>query len=929
MSKIPFQQKENDSAVNLDAEIMRQFAIRIGFLGSGLYLFSVGGSAYGTGELLWTPHLLAMDFAVYGLAFALCWLAATSQKVERQQFLILISVVLSVFFQYYLSFYSLRTTPTITDAFLVSDYAADLLLLGENPYSWDMQDAYTAYRVSTFFVTPLLSGKLLTELSYPALHFLVLVPFKVLRFADTRLVLLLALIGIIVLLYTNAPVPLKGIVLFPLFVSPDYVNWPIGFVTDSVWVFLLLAMVAAWQRPTWRALLFGLACAYKQQPWLLAPFLALRLWLDDDDADSSPSWQRVGKFTALSVAVFLLINAPFILADAPSWRRAIFTPLNIPLIYYGQGLSAVTQFGLLPLSKPFYMFASLIVLVTLALLYWLNFRVLKEVVWIFPGLFMWFSYRAIQNYFVYWLLLVLMAFLSQARMPAAKRLSLTPSLRLHRYSWAVVALGLLCVTISAAYYLSTATPLTVELIGGDGISIHEINQLQLRITNTTDQKITPRIAVQVSRSQPYPWRIESGPTHLAPAESGIYQIATDLFYGQANLSRGALVVVTDASGDYDLRGTVTIGRELSLAGANPIFNANYLSTESVPTGWHLHQVTSNPATVRKVESAEEFSVVELTLFASEAAEWEYVGLSQWIPFPTDELLAWLQPPPSTSTFNSDSLDLPLPAYGLEFDDGQRRLWLLFGAQSSRGYLSENHYYLSQPAPPQVWSQQRVNLRNLYDELEWPLPPLQRVVQGDKELLIRMVTVRLLLGTHDQDQPTAISAKFGPLTVDFAPDTIEQRIKQRVAHQPEYYLALGDLAQRQRNYEKAEEHYRQALSLEPDFTTAYFKIAEVLFWQEKYTDAEIYYYQAANDPRWQAASNKGIGWVRYNLGQYNEAKDYFEAAIESDPNLADAYNGLGWVFLQKNDCDKAVSYFQKALTFEPNFPEPQQGLELCH
>jgi uncharacterized membrane protein len=37
-------------------------------------------------------------------------------------------------------------------------------------------------------------------------------------------------------------------------------------------------MVLVWQRPTLRAVLFGLACAYRQQPWLVAPFLLICIW---------------------------------------------------------------------------------------------------------------------------------------------------------------------------------------------------------------------------------------------------------------------------------------------------------------------------------------------------------------------------------------------------------------------------------------------------------------------------------------------------------------------------------------------------------------------------------------------------------------------------------------------------------------------------
>lgn len=898
--------------------IMNKLIIRLGFMASSAYLFWVGVVTFYAEEVVWRPHLLLMVFALYGIAFCLLWLGASNRNPERHQVLILIGVILAILFRYLVEVYTFSIHPLMTDSFLLSDIAAHLLLLGENPYAWDLAAAFSDYRALPYLATPYLNGEQVSTLAYPALNFLLLVPFKWLGITESRLILVLTLIGMMILLYRNAPTPFKAIIILPLLVNPDYVSGSIGFVTDSVWCFLLLSMVAFWHKPKARALLFGLASAYKQHPWLLAPFLVMRLWLDDDDPDQVSPIRRVSRFVGLSLSAFLLVNGPFMLADPASWSRAVFNPLGEPLIYYGQGLSAVTQFGLLLWPKDFYLVVMLIVLITLALLYWLNFRLLKEVVWFFPALFMWFSYRSLQSYFIYWPLLLLMAMLNNWRWHGQIIPASEPR---HPYSLPIVALALLGLIISFGYYASTATPLDIQLVRGEAVSIYHMNRLELQITNTSDKGLTPRVAVLSALHQPFAWPIESGPLYLEPGESGLYQLATDLPYRMINLRRGAQVVVTDASGDYRLRGVTTVQRDWSMVGSSLIFNANYLTWGAMPEGWQLdHNTTSHP-TLRPVVS--DLPAIELTLFpTTKSQEWQYVGLSQSIPFPVETLLAWVRPPFLADRAGGQSV------YGLEFDDGQHRLWVLFGAEFEAPYLAENHYVLSQPAPLERWSQQPINLLELYTELDWPLPPLERMVRGDLELLTRRVTVRLLLSSRNQAEAAPISAQFGPLIAQSHPDTIPQRVAETVAHQAEYYLALGDLARSERNDEIAIKQYRQALSIEPTLAVAHFKVAEILFWQEDYINAEAAYQQAANHPDWQAASYKGIGWVRYNLGEYSEAQDYFKAALRSDPNLPDAYNGMGWSLLQDQQCLKAVTYFRQALTLQPHFPDTQRGLDAC-
>ena len=855
------------------------------------------------------------------------------ERLEKWQPLIFVSFLLAFLFQYIVRINDIQLTQRPTDAFIFSDYASQLLMLGENPYSWDLGGAYSVFRASAFLSTPLLNGEIVSGLNYPALHFLTFVPTTALGILDARIVQVMAFIGTMFLFYRNAPASLKGVVLLPLFVNWDYVNWPVGFVTDTVWVFLLVAMIASWRRPNLRAVLFGLAAAYKQIPWLLGPFIVLRIWLHQNDSDPRPPLQRIARFIAISAGTFLIINTPFILDNFPSWLAGVFTPLADSLIFYGQGLSTMTQFGLLQLPKSFYFLATIVVFIALGVLYRLNFKLLRDAMWTFPGVFLWFSYRGLQSYYTYWLLLLLMALLIKYRQSAASLDKTKPNPGLHPYSWIVLGIASASLVGGLAYFWITMTPPGIELTGAPtGVGPHQINRLSIRVSNTADKEIRPRIAVHSGAHQAYPWLIESGPTSLAPGQDGYYEISTDLPYRMIDLVRGALVVVTDASGDYRVRSILEIPPDSSLIPPDNIFNSSYLhgpQEGEIPWGWRIEKQTQDPIPVLDYQTSEGFRAVEIGFIPTLGSDtWEYVGLIQRTPFPIGELSVWVHPPPLQPT----AIVEPTVAYGLEFDDGSHKLWILFGPETGAGYLAENHYYFFQPAPPDVWSLQQIDLRTIYDQLDWKLPPIQRVVRGDLELLSRMVTVKLIVAARDQQEAGTVTGMFGPLTIAQDRGSINERAADTVSYEAEYYTAIGDQKRRQRNYFDAAIDYHSALAADPSLGSAYFGLGESLFWQGDYPGAANAYQQVLKDPAVQAEAYKGLAWANFNLGEFDLAKRYFQDSIRFGIgpafNLADAYNGLGQVYLRQGDCEEAVPYFEQALEINPEFPDALRGFESC-
>lgn len=795
-----------------DKAYLHQFVCRIGLWGSGAYLFWAGAVLYAGAEPSRRAWLALPLFAVYGLAFVAVALGAAQPRPRRWLPLIPAALIVAVLLQYGLQIATFPRVPLMTDSFILADYAAELVTLGVNPYTWQYSGAAGVYRSLPYLNTPLLNGGEVSNLPYPALSFLIFVPFKLLGVAETRLIFVLALIAMLLLFYRLSPHPWRAVTPLLLVIYPGYVAWSLGFVLDAFWTLLLLGMAAAWRRRNGRALLYGLACAFKQQPWLLAPFLLLRLWLDDDDPDPTPPWQRVVRFGLISGGAFLLWNAPFAWLDFSTWLGGVFSPLGDPLIYFGQGLSVITQYGWLPLTKNFYTALTLIVMGTLALLYAFNFSRLKETMWLFPGLFMWFSYRSLQSYFVLWPLLVVMTLLTQRE----KRPSPPPAW--HRATPVILGGALLGVTACLAYF-AAPSPVSVSLAGGDALNLQFINRLQVSVANHSQKTMAPAIAVMSAFHQPYAWEINEGPATLAPGETAVYQATTDLPYRWIHLTHGAQVVVTDAGGDYRLRGSVFIPPDPSLRQDAAIFNAGYAMSGDAPGGWQLAG-SDGAAPAAAVQSAP-MPAVALTLEPDPSASgWISATLGQTIPFPFGDVTAQLSPPPGATTPTDAS---PL-VYGLEFDDGRRRLWLLYGGAAGEGFLTPDHAYISTPAPPQTWRSHTFNLADIYEKLGWSLPAQRRFRRGNLEYLTPVVTVRLLLATPNP-APAPLTAQFGPLAVaESDNETRRRQIAANVAQAADYYLALGDLARGRRNCETAQRHYRRALTANPALAAAHAGLA---------------------------------------------------------------------------------------------------------
>lgn len=104
--------------------------------------------------------------------------------------------------------------------------------------------------------------------------------------------------------------------------------------------------------------------------------------------------------------------------------------------------------------------------------------------------------------------------------------------------------------------------------------------------------------------------------------------------------------------------------------------------------------------------------------------------------------------------------------------------------------------------------------------------------------------------------------------------------------------LGVVYARKGEAGKAENHFRQAVTVNPQF----------------------------------AQGHNNLGLFLSNSGRQNEAIDAFNRAITLKPDLVEAYVNLGIAHGRKGSIDKAIDQFQAALALAPDNPVARQNLE---
>jgi Tfp pilus assembly protein PilF len=902
---------------------------RIGLMSTAMVLVALGFDMH-----IWNPQVqpgslapVLLSFAATLLGLALIVISLLQDVDARWIYLIPAAVLLVLCVRLYQ--FDVNDVPGLsnnTDSEMITDYSIQVLKMQMNPYSWDYSDIYRVFRDNKRLATPYLDGTLQHRVAYPGLPTLLLFVTDMLGIGGASTLSLLSHTLIVLLLFFSAPVSLRPVVLLPLLLMRDFGSFTLAGIQDVTWAMLLLCAVIAWRRPILRAVFVGLAASFRQQPWLLVPFLLIAIW--QEEGSPAERLPRVIDFIAISGGVFLVVNLPFIVWDLGSWVQGTFEHLYSSFNFYSHGISVITRLGYLDLPRWYYSLVQYSLLLVLLVLQWRHPRLVGRAFWFFPAIVGWFYYRFLLNYWIYWI---------PALIAAIARYTPRDDVQATAHKWrfsAILAGSVAAILLGVGIFLAARSP-TLEVALAEPLEHTEeespIEQISVTVTNVGEHELSPRFSVQHDPDVgAQPWIIHSGQETLNPGETGEYQIATQGALFRAIPLEGAQLVVTDSKSDTTFRELLEIVPDRSASDPDAIRNPSFQTwspTESItPNHWTL-DLPLNSSSELQLDNIDGRSALVMTYHSPAASSLSILRLTQKIVFP-ERFALWVYP----TWHGTDPTE---HIYGLELLSDDHRLWVLFGDSNGQGFLAPNHAYIYLPTPLDQWSEQVIDVRELYRSLDWALPDLSLRSANGLEYAAHQLDLSLIVGARTG---TVTRAIFGELVQDEQPSIAASAIQlSQVLEQPTgYYVHLGDTYLQERNHDLAEAAYLTALAYDDTSANASFGLAESLFWQND-GDGAIEAYQQALDLGYPKPFMvyKGLGWVYSSLGALEDARLNFELAIQTivDPeqnanHLADALVGLGWATLSLDGCEEAMPFFERAEDLVPGLSAAVQGFEAC-
>ena len=393
--------------------------------------------------------LTLLSFLALGMAFRpvklLCPTQSRPTKWQRLVLLLLVPTALAG---------CVLCWDTLTESFSPPRYmndgtslslnAAMLLLRGQNPYA-DSNIVVVAqhFAIEPSWTTPLrenqFAGRLEypstsdlqaafnsalktgdarefeSKVSYPALSFLILVPFLLLPYHNVFPFYLICYLLLIALAWRAARAEMRPWVLLLGIANVPMWTSVLGGNLD---IFYSLLLVLAWlqREHRWRsALLLGLALASKQIAWFFLPFYIILIW-------RTKGWKEATWRTLIAGGLMIAINLPFLLWNPHAWLAGILAPVVDPMFPLGIGIIDLSIAHVIPFL-PFFLYPLLEygTLCCSFVWYWRLCRPHPEAAMLLAVIPLFFAWRSLPSYFcctAYPLFVVLVA-----RPPTLKRLA--------------------------------------------------------------------------------------------------------------------------------------------------------------------------------------------------------------------------------------------------------------------------------------------------------------------------------------------------------------------------------------------------------------------------------------------------------------------------------------------------------------------------
>ncbi|MEM9731501.1 MAG: tetratricopeptide repeat protein [Myxococcota bacterium] len=228
---------------------------------------------------------------------------------------------------------------------------------------------------------------------------------------------------------------------------------------------------------------------------------------------------------------------------------------------------------------------------------------------------------------------------------------------------------------------------------------------------------------------------------------------------------------------------------------------------------------------------------------------------------------------------------------------------LVGVRAAKGLLEQG-------VPLQQVRRTVETLRATLPRTERPLSELRVQAEGGT------VVVRDEGGSYE---PTT-----GQRVLDFSLDGLESEVVRVLrsgsadrSRAYEYYLEGCRLDEDEGTFDRAEEAYRKALSLDPTLSNALTNLGNLNYRRDRLDDAEEFYRRALECDPEQPEALYNLGFLYFERDEVDHAVVLFRQAVRSDPSFADAHFNLAMALEERGDQAGARPHWHHYLALEPD------------
>ncbi|MFC1464376.1 MAG: tetratricopeptide repeat protein [Candidatus Brachytrichaceae bacterium NZ_4S206] len=262
-------------------------------------------------------------------------------------------------------------------------------------------------------------------------------------------------------------------------------------------------------------------------------------------------------------------------------------------------------------------------------------------------------------------------------------------------------------------------------------------------------------------------------------------------------------------------------------------------------------------------------------------------------------------------------------------EGRLKYWDRLGFIKPSGHVGGRRYYTFQDLIGVRVAKELLEggaplpaVRRSLDNLRRTLPHVTRPLN---ELRVRAEGHTVLVHDHER----VFEPETGQLHLDFEvrslrddvvrilrPDAVDPERRRR-AYQA--YLDGCRFDEDPNTFDRAEDCYRQAITLDPSLANALTNWGNLRFRRGDVEDAERLYRRALSIDEEQPEAYYNLGFLAFERGEMDEAVTLFASAVEHDPGFADAHFNLAMALEEVDRRADARVHWQTYLELDPAGP----------